>query len=75
MSLTLRQARRSRDVTQITMAELLDISPQTYSKLENNPDLITIAQAKKISEFLGVSYDEIFFCNPTPFKIESPSLP
>lgn len=61
MTLTLRQARRLKEKKQKEMAELLNIHVTTYQKLEENPDLITIAQAKKISEFLDIPYDEIFF--------------
>ena len=61
MRLNLRQARRLKDKTQNEMAELLNMHVQSYRKLEENPDLTTIGQAKKISDFLGISYDEIFF--------------
>lgn len=59
--LSLRQARRLKEKSQEEMAEFLRIHVQTYRKLEENPDLATIEQAKKISDFLDISYDEIFF--------------
>ena len=62
MLLNLRQARRIRDKTQDEMANLLNVHVQTYRKIEENPSEATIEQAKKISEFLQVPYDEIFFC-------------
>lgn len=61
MTLSLRQARRLKDKTQSEMAELLKIHVMTYRKIEENPDLATIEQAKKIAEYLGVNYNEIFF--------------
>lgn len=61
MAFTLKQARRLKDKNQSDMAELLDITSQTYRRLEENPDLVTIAQAKKIAEYLKIPYDEIFF--------------
>lgn len=61
MGLSLKQMRLIKGKTQDEMAELLNIHVQTYRKLEENPDEATIKQAKKISEFLGVSYDDIFF--------------
>ena len=61
MILNLKQARRLRDKTQEDMADLLKIHVQSYQKLEKNPELVTIEQAKKIAEFLGFTYDEIFF--------------
>ena len=68
MVLNLRQARRLRDKTQDDMADLLKIHVQTYQKLEKNPELVTIEQAKKIAEFLNFTYDEIFFGFSIHFK-------
>ncbi len=61
MSLSLKQTRLVKGKTQEEMAERLKVHVQTYRKLEENPDNVTISQAKIISTFLGVSYDEIFF--------------
>lgn len=61
MGLSLKQIRLVREKTQDEMAEKLGVHVQTYRKLEENPDEVTIKQAKIISEFLGVSYDHIFF--------------
>lgn len=61
MELSLRQARRLKDKTQIEMASMLKIHVQTYRKIESNPNLATIEQVKKISEYLDVPYNEIFF--------------
>lgn len=61
MTLNLRQARRLKDKTQDEMAALLKMHVQSYRKLEENPELVTIEQAKKIADFLGFTYDEIFF--------------
>lgn len=60
MGLSLKQIRLVREKTQDEMAEKLGVHVQTYRKLEENPDEVTIKQAKIISEFLGVSYDDIF---------------
>lgn len=63
MALSLRQARRLKDKSQEELADVLEIHVQTYRKLEENPDSATVEQAKKISSFLGIPYDEIFFAN------------
>lgn len=63
MTVSLRQARRMMDKSQNDLAELLNIHVQTYRKLEENPDLATVEQAKKISTFLGIPYDQIFFAS------------
>lgn len=59
--LILKQARLLADIKQDEMAKALGVSRYIYMKLEKNPDLATIAQAKAISDILKVSYDEIFF--------------
>ncbi len=59
--LTLKQARLIAGIKQDEMAKQLGISRYLYMKLEKNPDLATIAQARAISEILKVPYDEIFF--------------
>ena len=61
MTLTLKQARLIRELTQDQMAELLNIHVQTYRKIEQNPDEATIGQAKRISKKLDLDYNEIFF--------------
>lgn len=74
MGLSLKQMRLIKGKTQDEMAELLNIHVQTYRKLEENPDEATIKQAKKISEFLGVSYDDIFLLNnSTKSRIKPPA--
>lgn len=60
---TLKSARVYREKSRKEMAELLNIHEQTYTKLENNPELVTIGQAKKISKFLNIKIDSIFFAN------------
>ena len=59
--ISLKQARLLREKTQDYMAELLGIHVQTYRKLEQNPDNVTVGQAKVISKNLGFPYDTIFF--------------
>ncbi|MCI7599602.1 MAG: helix-turn-helix domain-containing protein [Megasphaera sp.] len=45
------------------MADYLHIHVQTYRKIEKNPELATIKQAKMISEYLNMPYDNINFFN------------
>lgn len=61
MSLTIKKARLLCEKTQNEMANLLGVHVQTYRKIEQKPGLATVAQAKKISEVLGVDYNDIFF--------------
>jgi DNA-binding XRE family transcriptional regulator len=61
--LSLKAARANADLTQKNVAKRLNIHVQTYRKLEENPDMATVAQAKKLAEILQVPYDEIFFAS------------
>ena len=58
---TLRQARKLRDKTQGEMAEFLGVCRTTYCSLEKDPEQATVAEAKKISQFLDIPVDQIFF--------------
>lgn len=58
---TLKQARLLKGLKQDDMAERLGVHVQTYRRMEKHPDTVTIGDAKKISEILGMDYDYIFF--------------
>ena len=61
MPLTLKKARLVSEKTQQEMADALGCYLDTYRKMEENPEKVTIANAKKISQFLGIPVDQIFF--------------
>lgn len=61
MNLTLKKARVISDKTQKEMAQALGVCVDTYRKLENHPDDVTVKQAKIVSNITGISYDDIFF--------------
>lgn len=61
MDLSLKQVRLVKGKTQEEMAKKLGVHVQTYRKIEESPEEATIKQAKQISSFLGISYDDIFF--------------
>ena len=61
MTLTLKGIRLLNLKSQRQLADLLGVHVQTYRRLENNPEDLTISQAKKIAAFFGVSYNDIFF--------------
>lgn len=60
-TITLKQARLLKELSQEHMASVLGVHVQTYRKLEENPGMVTINQAKLLSAELGISYDDIFF--------------
>ena len=45
--------------TNITMGRMLKIDPVTYSRKKKNGNF-TIAEAKKLTEFFGVSFEYLF---------------
>lgn len=61
MAMTLKQARRFRNVTIREIASYLGVSSQSYIKWEKNPDMIRLGYAKLICEFLDFDMNEIFF--------------
>lgn len=62
MSLTLREWRRLKEISQESMASRLKIHVNTYQNWEKEPEKIAWGKAVEISQILGVSIDEISFC-------------
>ncbi len=58
---TLREVRESKGVTKAAMCRHLSISKPTYDEYERNPASMRIETAMKLSEFLGVGLQDIFF--------------
>ena len=54
-------ARRKERYTQQQAADYLGVSRPTYSKLESNPELLTIGDAKKLAKLFKVDPQDIFF--------------
>lgn len=61
MEMSIRQARRAKEITQKEMAESLQVHVQTYRRIEEHPETATIAQARKIAEKLCMSYNDLIF--------------
>lgn len=61
MSLTLRQWRRAKEITQETMADALGIHVNTYQNWEEAPEKIGIEKAIEITKILGVTLEDITF--------------
>lgn len=59
--MNIKEAREIARYTQAQAAERLGMSRPTYSKIEKNPDLASIEDAKKIAVLFGVSVEDIFF--------------
>ena len=59
--LTLRAWRRAKEISQEDMAERLNVHTNTYQNWEKEPEKISIANAVKIADILGVGMNEISF--------------
>lgn len=55
------EARKKERYTQQQVADFLGVSRMTYRKMERNPDLMTIDDAKRLSELFRVDPQDIFF--------------
>lgn len=56
-----REARKEARYTQEQAAGCLGMSRPTYAKIEANPDLATIEDAKAIAALFGKTVEELFF--------------
>ena len=70
MKRTLKEWRVHHDLKMTDVAEYLGVHYVTYSKLEKNPELITIRQALLLAELFECETDEIIFFKVNPnFKL------
>jgi DNA-binding XRE family transcriptional regulator len=58
---TLRQHRLLKGYTQEEMAKILEVHRNTYVSWEENPDKISVGNAKRVAITLGMSVNDIFF--------------
>lgn len=61
MQITMKQARVGANMTQQAVADALGVHVQTYQRMENNPEDVTIRQGKHFAEVVGVRFEDIFF--------------
>ncbi len=61
MRITMKQARVGADMTQQQVADRLGVHVQTYQRMENNPEDISIKQGKNFADIVGVNFEDIFF--------------
>jgi DNA-binding XRE family transcriptional regulator len=63
MTTTMKIARISADMTQKQVADKMGIHTQTYAKFENNPEIMSIQDAKLFASIVGKKVSDIFFIN------------
>ena len=61
MVLTMKQARIGIGKTQQELADLMGVHVQTYARMEKHPYDMTIAQAKKFCEIVGIPISDLYF--------------
>lgn len=61
MPITMKMARVGANLTQQQVADKMGVHVQTYSKMENDSESVTIKEAKLFSSITGVSCSDIFF--------------
>lgn len=61
MQITMKQARVGANMTQQQVADKLGVHVQTYQRMENNPEDISIKQGKLFASIVGVLFENIFF--------------
>lgn len=63
MSLSVKQWRLAKGISQEDMAHMCNVHRNTYASWENNPECISIKDAKIIANALGEDINVIFFNN------------
>ena len=71
MSLSVREWRRVREISQETMAEKLNIHVNTYQNWEKKPGQISFEKAVEISKILGVPLNDISFIEPEMAEVNA----
>lgn len=61
--MNIEEARKNARYSQEAAAERLGMSRPTYAKIEKNPDVASIEDAKSIAELFGVSVEDLFFAS------------
>lgn len=61
MVITMKMARVGAGLKQQEVADKMGIHVQTYSKMENDPESMTIKDAKLFAGIVGMHWTDIFF--------------
>ena len=70
MGLTVKQWRLAKGYSQDYMAEKCHVHRNTYAAWEENPEKISVKNAKTIAAVLGESIDRVFFNTSTLQNVE-----
>lgn len=60
---TLKEWRTHLEISQLEMADKLEVSPSTYNIWENNPEELRVKVVIRISEIFNVPVEDIVFYN------------
>lgn len=65
VGLTMKQWRLAKELSQEEMASKCNVHRNTYAAWEDNPDMVSVGNAKVIAQALGESVNTIFFNEDT----------
>lgn len=57
----LKLLRENKNMTQVDLAEVLNISPQRYHQYEKGRRTMPVEIAKKAADYFGVTLEDVFF--------------
>lgn len=60
---TLKEIREEKGIKQVAVADHLGIARQTYAGYEDNPQAMSVAQARAVCDFLNCPIEDIFLAN------------
>lgn len=61
MVVTMKMARIGKGLTQQEVADILGVHVTTYAKMEKNPEEVSIKDAKRFADIVGIPATDIFF--------------
>ncbi len=69
MYINLKSIRKNKNISVIKLRKILGLTTNAaYYKKENGTVKFTLEEAKKISDYIGMSIEDIFFTNNVPNK-------
>lgn len=70
MALTVRQWRKAKEISQMKMADILQVHVNTYVNWENCPEKIPVGKALEMAQIFDVPIDNISFLSTTLQNVE-----
>lgn len=68
--LTVKEWRKAKDFSVVKMAEMLEVSPTTWMKWEDDPSLIPIGKLDKFCELVGAELEQVIYRQETTRDVD-----